>query len=82
MRAKHRLNVAENRVLRKVFVPKREEKWRIPSSKAVYDLYSSSNIIRLIKSTRMRWAAHAARMLEEELHTRVWWRNLASLRTG
>jgi hypothetical protein len=52
MRAKHRLKMTENRVLRKIFGPKRAEvieKWRILSSKKFYDLYCSSNVIRLIK---------------------------------
>jgi hypothetical protein len=78
LREKHRLKLTANSFL-KIFGPKRYElvqKWRIPRSKKVYDLYSSPNIIRVIKSTRMRWAAHVARMLEEELHARVWWGNL------
>jgi hypothetical protein len=52
-----------NRVLRKTLGPKREEKtgeWRILHNVQLYDLYSSSNIIRVIKSRRMKWAGHVA----------------------
>jgi hypothetical protein len=79
MREKYRLKLTENRFLRKIFGPKRDEvieKWRILCSKEVYDLYSKPNIILVIKSTRMRWAAHVARMFEEELDAQVWWGNL------
>ena len=60
------MRVFENRVLRIiVFGPKRDEvtgEWRRPHNEELNDLYSSPNIIRLIKSIRMRWAAHVARM--------------------
>jgi len=74
MREKQRLKLTAKRFLRKIFGPKRDEvinKWRILRSKEVYDMYSSPSIIRVIKLTRMRWAAHVARMLEEELFARV-----------
>jgi hypothetical protein len=61
LREEHRLRVFENRVLRRIFGPKRDEVtggWR----KLHNDLYSSPNIIRMIKSRRMRWAGHVARM--------------------
>ena len=57
----------ENRVLRRIFGPKRDEvtgEWRKLHSKELNDLYSSPNIIRVIKSRRMRWAGHVARMVE------------------
>jgi hypothetical protein len=62
----HRLRVFENRVLRKIFGPKREEdgSWRKMHYDEFYSLYSSLNIVRVIKSRRMRWAGHVARMGE------------------
>jgi hypothetical protein len=62
---KLRLRVFENRVLRKIFGPKVDEvtgDWRNLHSKELQDLYSSSNIIQLIKSWRMRWAGYVAPM--------------------
>jgi hypothetical protein len=62
----HRLRVSENNVLRKIFGPRREEdgSWRKLHNDELHDLYSSPNIIRMIKSRRMRWAGHVARMGE------------------
>jgi hypothetical protein len=62
----HRLRVFENRVLRKKFGPKREEdgSWRKLHNDELHSLYSSSNIVRVIKSRRMRWAGHVACMGE------------------
>jgi hypothetical protein len=62
----HRLKVFENRVLRKIFGPKREEdgSWRKLHNDELHSLYSSANIVRVIKSRRMRWAGHVARMGE------------------
>jgi hypothetical protein len=57
--------VFENRVLRRIFGPKRDEvtgEWRKLYDEELRDLYSSPNIIRIIKSRRMRWAGHVARM--------------------
>jgi hypothetical protein len=58
----HRLRVFENRVLR-IFGPKREEdgSWRKWHNDELHRLYSSPNIVRVIKSRRMRWAGHLAR---------------------
>jgi hypothetical protein len=59
--------VFENRVLRRIFGPKRDEvtgEWRKLQSGELHNLYSSSDIIRQIKSSRMRWAGHVARMGE------------------
>jgi hypothetical protein len=62
----HRLRVFENRVLRKIFGPKREEdgSWRQMHNDELHSLYSWPNIVRVIKSRRMRWAGHVARMGE------------------
>jgi hypothetical protein len=59
-----RLRVSENRVLRKIFGLKREEEgsWRKLHNFEPNNLYFSTNIIRVIKSRRMRWAGHLARM--------------------
>jgi hypothetical protein len=62
----HRLRVFENRVLRKIFGPKREEdgSWRKLHNDELHYLYSSLNIVRVIKSRKMRWAGHVACMGE------------------
>jgi hypothetical protein len=60
--------VFENRVLRRTLGPKRDEvtgEWRKLHNKELRDLYSSPSIIRIIKSRRMRWAGHVARMGEK-----------------
>jgi hypothetical protein len=67
LREEHRLRVFENRVLRGIFGPKRYEvtgEWRKLHSGELRNLYSSPDIIRQIKSRRMRWAGHVARMGE------------------
>jgi hypothetical protein len=58
--------VFENRVLRRIFGPKREEdgSWTKLHNDELHSLYSSLNIVRVIKSRRMRWAGHAASMGE------------------
>jgi hypothetical protein len=62
----HGLRVFENRVLRKIIVPKRKEdgSWRKLHNDELHSLYSSPNIVRVIKSRKMRWAEHVARMGE------------------
>jgi hypothetical protein len=61
----YRLRVFENRVLRRIFEPKRDEvtgEWRKLHNEELHDLYSPPSIIRIIKSRRMRWEGHVARM--------------------
>jgi hypothetical protein len=65
LREEHRLRVFENRVLRKIFEPKRDEitgGWRKLHNEELHNLYISPSIIRIIKSRRMRWTGHVARM--------------------
>ena len=64
----------ENRVLRKVFAPKRDEvtrEWRKLHNKELNDLYPLPNIVRVVKSRRIRWAGHVARMGEDRVVHRV-----------
>jgi hypothetical protein len=59
------LRMFENRVLRRIFGPKRDEvtgEWRKLHNEELNDLYSSSSIIRVIKSRRMKWEGHVAHM--------------------
>jgi hypothetical protein len=68
-REQHRLRVFENRVLRRIFGPKRNEvkgEWRKLHNGELHNLYSSTDIIRQMKSRRMRWAGHVARMRGEK----------------
>jgi hypothetical protein len=65
LKAEHRMRVFESRVLRKIYGSKRDEviwEWRKLHNEELHDLYFSPNIFRVMKSTRMRWAGHVARM--------------------
>jgi len=68
LREERKLRVSENMVLRRIFGPRRGEvtgEWRRLHNEELNDLYSSSNIVRVIKSRRMRWARYVVRMGEE-----------------
>ena len=59
------LQVFENKVLRKIFGPKRDDQtseWRRPHNGELHDLYGKADIIRIVKSRRLRWAEHVTRM--------------------
>jgi len=74
LREERRLSVFENSVLRRIFGPKRDEvteKWRNLHSEELNGLCSSPNIVRVIKSRRVRWAGHVARMRERRGAYRV-----------
>jgi len=79
LREERRLSVFENRVLRRVFGPKRDEvtgEWRKLHNEELSDQYSLLNIVQVVKSRRMRWAGHVVRMGEGRGVHRVWWGNL------
>ena len=64
-REERKLRVFENMVLRRIFGPRRDEvtgEWRRLHNEELNGLYSSPNIVRVIKSRRLRWAGHVARM--------------------
>jgi hypothetical protein len=66
LRKQYRLKVFENRVLKRIFGPKRDaimRGWRKPHSEELHNLYISPNIIGMIKSRRVRWARRVARMV-------------------
>jgi hypothetical protein len=68
--------VFENRVLRRVFVPKRDEvtgNLRKLHHEQIHNLYCSPNIIRMIKSRRIRWAGHVALTGRRRIHIGYWW---------
>jgi hypothetical protein len=69
LREEHRLSVFENRLLRRIFGPKRDEVigvWR-----KLHNLYPSPSITRIVKSSKLRWAGHVARMGEKKTAYRL-----------
>jgi hypothetical protein len=74
LREQHKLRVFENRVVRRIFGPKRDEVmggWRKLHNEELHNLYSSPHLIRMIKSRRMRWVGHVARMEEKRNACRI-----------
>jgi len=68
LREERRLRVLENRVVRRIFGPRRDEvtrEWRKLHIEELNGLYTSPNIVRVIRSRRIKWAGHVARMGEE-----------------
>ena len=74
LREERKLRVFENMVLGRIFGPRRDEvtgEWRRLHNEELNDFYSSPNTVRVIKSRRMRWTGHVARMGEERGAYRV-----------
>jgi hypothetical protein len=75
LREEHRLRVFENRVLRRMFRPKRDGVtggWRKLHNEELHNLYSSSGIIRIITSRNRRWAGYVAPMGKKRNAYRIW----------
>jgi hypothetical protein len=69
LREEHRLGMFENRVLRRIFGPKRDDvtgEWRKLHNEELRGLYSSPSIIKIMKPRKMRWVGHVARLGGEE----------------
>jgi len=78
LREERKLRVFENMVLRRIFGPTRDEvtaEWRRLHNEELNDLYCSPNIVWVIKSRKMRWVGHVARMGEERGCIGSWWGN-------
>jgi hypothetical protein len=82
---KRRLRVFENGVLRRIFGPKRDEvtgEWSKLHNEDLNGLYFLANIVRVIKSGRLKWVGHVARMGKGEVCTGFWWGNLREETAG
>jgi len=78
LQEERKLRVFENMVLRRIFGPRRDEvtgEWRRLHNEGLNCLYSSPNIVWVIKSRRMKWVGHVASMGEERGFIGFWWRN-------
>ena len=78
LRGERKLRVFENMVVRRIFGPRWDEvtgEWRRLHNEDLNDFYCSPNIVRVIKSRRMRWAGHVAHMGEERVRIGSWWGN-------
>jgi hypothetical protein len=76
LREENNLTVFEERVLKRIFGPKRDEvtdDWRKLHNEELHNLHSSPNIIRIIMSRRIRWATHVARMDDKGMLIRHCW---------
>ena len=85
LREERKLWVFESMVSRRIFGPRRDEvtgEWRRLYNEELNDLYSSLNIVRVIKSRRIRWAGHVTRMGEERGCIGSWWGNRGKEPTG
>jgi hypothetical protein len=79
IREENRLRVCENGVLRRIFVPKRKEVtgcWRTLHNEYLNKSYASPNVIRVMKSRRIRWVDHVARMGQMKNSYIFWFENL------
>jgi len=85
LREERKLRVFENMVLKRIFGHRKDEvmgEWRRWHNEELNDLYSSPNIVRVIKSRRMRWVGHVVRMGEVKGCIGSWWGNRRERATG
>jgi hypothetical protein len=76
LKEEHRLRMFEKRLLKRMFGPKRDDVtggWRKLHNEELHNSNFSPNIIRMIKSRRMRWAGHVARMGQGGMYIGYWW---------
>jgi hypothetical protein len=79
MREVRRLRASENRGLRRIFGPKKDKvtgEWRKLHNEELNYVHSSPDIVRMIRSRRLRLVGHVARMGRGEVHTGFWWGNM------